>query len=56
MTPMWRLGTGAKKTDRPSAHLGDAVDLAQQLGELRVAGVLVPEEFDARMAEVLRRL
>ena len=41
-------------TDVPSS--GDAMEQLRKLGELRDAGVLTPEEFDAKKTELLSRL
>ncbi|WP_246458932.1 SHOCT domain-containing protein [Streptomyces himalayensis] len=32
------------------------MDLLRQLGELRDAGIVTPEEFEAKKADLLRRL
>ena len=40
----------------PGAPPGDAMEQLKKLGELRDAGVVTSEEFEAKKAELLRRM
>jgi hypothetical protein len=45
--------------ESPAASAGnetDAIEQIRRLGELRDAGLLTPEEFEAKKAELLRRI
>lgn len=47
---------GSKPTAAPATTAPDPMDQLRKLGELRDAGVLTPEEFDAKKADLLARM
>lgn len=55
-----RLASGAPsqpaQAPAPQAGGGDVMGQLQQLGQLRDAGIVTPEEFEAKKAELLRRI
>ncbi|MFI6883383.1 PH domain-containing protein [Streptosporangium canum] len=53
-----RLSPGQQSVQAPFAHAsnGGVIALLQQLGQLRDAGVVTAEEFEAKKAELLRRI
>lgn len=48
--------SGAQSPGPLAAAVDDPVQLLERLGKLRDAGVLTPEEFDAKKADILSRL
>ncbi|RFS82908.1 SHOCT domain-containing protein [Actinomadura spongiicola] len=50
------LPPSAKKTDNALASPPDAAELLRKLGELRDAGILTDDEFQAKKKEILDRL
>ncbi len=47
---------GSKPTAAPATSAPDPMDQLRKLGELRDAGVLTPEEFDSKKADLLARM
>ncbi len=57
LSPLWTRYEAAKRSRSvPSPQADDPVQLLARLGELHAAGVLSDEEFQAKKAELLRRI